>query len=102
VNSSDGFFGFDIGKMLGLPNSALEEIKSSYQSWAKQNEACLNTYAHHHPCPSWKRINEVLRNCSLYQQAEEVKSTYVEGMHTSSISPSIYLKQGGPPGFDSG
>ena len=77
--------GIDIGEFLGLPKSALEEIRRSYQSWAKRKEAYLDTYAHHHPCPSWKKINEVLRQCYLYQQAEEVKNTYVEGMHCITV-----------------
>ena len=74
-------FHIDIGEFLGLPKSALEEIRKSYQSWAKRKEAYLDTYTHHHPCPSWKKINEILQQYSLYQQAEEVKNVYVEGMH---------------------
>jgi hypothetical protein len=70
----------DIGKLLGLPKSALGEFRRNYQSWARRKEAYLDTYAHHHPCPSWKRINEVLWRCGLDQQAEEVQNTYVEGM----------------------
>ena len=70
-----------IGELLGLPQSALEEIKKSYQSMAKRKEAYLDAYTHHHPCPSWKVISEVLWKYELYQQAEEVESTYVQGMH---------------------
>ena len=73
--------GNDIGEWLGLPESVLEEIRRSYQNWAKRKDAYLDTYAHHHPCPSWKEINEILQEYSLHQQAEEVKNTYVEGMH---------------------
>ena len=69
-----------IGELLGLPQSALLEIKSSYQSWAKRKEAYLDTYIHRHPCPSWKKISEVLERCRLHQQAREVKRTYVRGM----------------------
>ena len=50
-----------IGKQLYLPQSAIEDIRKSYQSEAKRKEAYLDTYAHHHPCPSWRRIGEVLR-----------------------------------------
>ena len=70
-----------IGKQLGLPQSALEEVRRSYQSKAKRKEAYLDTYTHHHPCPSWKRISMVLRGCDLNQQADEVENTYVQGMH---------------------
>ena len=80
VEDRGGIFRIDIGQLLGLPKSALEEIKKSYQSWAKREEAYLDTYAHHHPCASWKKISEALQRCFLYQQAEEVKNTYVEGM----------------------
>ena len=76
-----GFPGYDIGGSLGLPESALAEIRKRYQSWAKRKEAYLDTYVHYHPCPSWKAIHELLGKCSLRQQAEEVKVTYVQGMH---------------------
>ena len=42
---------------LGLPLSAMEETRKSYQSNTKRKEAYLDTYAHHHPCPSWKKIS---------------------------------------------
>ena len=70
-----------IGEQLYLPQSAIEEIRKSYKSEAKRKEAYLDTYAHHHPCPLWKRISEVLRRCHLRQQADEVENVYVQGMH---------------------
>ena len=70
-----------IGEQLYLPQSVIEEIRKSYQSKAKRKEAYLDTYAHHHPCPSWKRIGEVLRRYDLDQQADEVENIYVQGMH---------------------
>ena len=72
---------FGIGEQLYLPQSALQEIRKSYQSEAKRKEAYLGTYANHHPCPSWKRIGEVLRECDIFQQAKEVENIYVQGMH---------------------
>ena len=80
VEDPDGA-GILIGKSLGLPRSALEEIRGNYQSSTKRKEAYLDTYTHHHPCPSWKKISEVLRKCELYKLAMEVKHTYVQGMH---------------------
>ena len=71
----------DIGECLGLPQSVLEEIKRSYQSPTQQKDAYLDTYTHQHPCPSWKTVVQTLRECYLYQQADEVKNTYVQGMH---------------------
>ena len=70
-----------IGEYLGLPKSALEEIRRSYQSVTRCKDAYLDTYTHHHPCPSWKNISEVLRECYLHQQADEVENTYVQGMY---------------------
>ena len=72
---------YGIGGFLGLPDSALAEIQSSYQSWAKRKEAYLDTYVHHHPCPSWKKISELLKQHSLKHQAGEVEDTYIQGMH---------------------
>ena len=71
----------DIGELLGLPQSALEEIRWSYQSKTKRKDAYLDTYTHRHPCPTWKKISEVLRLRDLDQQADEVENTYVQGMH---------------------
>ena len=70
-----------IGECLGLPKSALEEIRRSYQSKTKRKDAYLDTYTHRHPCPSWKKISEVLGRCRFHQQAKEVENTYVQGMH---------------------
>ena len=70
-----------IGEYLGLPESVLEEIRRSYQSKTKRKDAYLDTYTHRHPCPSWKKISEVLRKYHLRQQADEVENTYVQGMH---------------------
>ena len=70
-----------IGYYLGLPQSALEEIRSSFQSATERKDAYLDTYSHHHPCPSWRKVADVLEGCSLYQEAEEVEDTYVKGMH---------------------
>ena len=77
-----GLFGeeFGIGEQLGLPQSTVAEIGKSYQSKAKRKEAYLDTYAHHHPCPSWTKISEVLSVCRLNEQAQEVDNTYVQGM----------------------
>ena len=72
---------YDIGRFLRLPESALAEIRKRYQSKDKRKEAYLDTYVHYHPCPSWKVIQDVLGKCFLRQQAEEVKITYVQGMH---------------------
>ena len=70
-----------IGVMFGLPESAVKEIRRSYQNKDKRKEAYLDTYAHHHPCPSWKKISGVLWECDLYQQVNEVENTYVQGIH---------------------
>ena len=68
-------------RLLGLPHSVVEEIKRSYQSPTQRKEAYLDTYTHQHPCPSWKKVVETLTWYGLYQQANEVENTYVQGMH---------------------
>ena len=78
---SVGLSGESIRDMLGLPQPELEEIRRSYQSKTKRKDAYLDTYSHHHPCPTWKKISEILRRCLLDQQADEVENTYVQGMH---------------------
>ena len=69
-----------IGDLLGLPQSVLKEIKSSFQSATERKDAYLDTYSHHHPCPSWRKVADVLIWCSLYLEAKEVEDTYVKGM----------------------
>ena len=77
-----GWDGRSIGERLGLPQSAIDEIKSSYQSAAQRKEAYLDTYANHHPWPSWRVVVGVLQQCQLHQQSDDVQNTYVQGnMH---------------------
>ena len=73
----DGNTSLSIGQLLGLPQSALEEIKRSYQSSTERKEAYLDTYTHHHPCPSWKRVVNALWNCNLNRQVDDVMVTYM-------------------------
>ena len=68
-----------IGELLGLPQSAIDEIKSSYQSAARRKEAYLDTYANQHPWPSWRKLVDVLWECRLPQQSDNVENTYVQG-----------------------
>ena len=78
-SDSTGWYGRSIGEWLGLPQSAIDEIKSSYQSAAQRKEAYLDTYANHHPWPSWRKVGHVLQQCDLDQQSDDVKNTYVQG-----------------------
>ena len=82
--------GYDIGGFLGLPESALAEIRKRYQSKAKRKEAYLDTYIHYHPCPSWKAIHELLGKCFLHREAGEVEVTYVQGMHAVKFNMNCY------------
>ena len=68
-----------IGEVLGLPQSTVDQIKSSYQSTTQRKDAYLDAYTHRHPCPSWKKVAEVLLDYRLDQQAEEVENTYLKG-----------------------
>ena len=69
-----------IGKEFSLPQSVVEQIKSSYQSTTQRKDAYLDAYAHCHPCPSWKKVAHVLWECDLDQLSEQVENTYVQGM----------------------
>ena len=68
-----------IGDEFGLPKSAVDQIKSSYRSATQRKDAYLDAYTHRHPCPSWKKVAEVLSERSLYQQVKEVENTYLKG-----------------------
>ena len=68
-----------IGDEFGLPESTLDQIKSSYQSTNQRKDAYLDAYTHLHPCPSWKKVSEVLSECDLYRQVKEVENTYLKG-----------------------
>ena len=70
-----------IGEWLGLPQSAVEEIKKGYQRPTQRKEAYLDTYTHQHPWPSWKKVAETLWICDLNRQADKVKNIYVQGMY---------------------
>ena len=69
----------DIGNWLNLPESKVGKIKTTYDSPFRRREVYLDLYATHHPCPSWKHVARSLRIIGLVRQADEVKSTYVEG-----------------------
>ena len=79
----------DIGNWLELPQSKVNKIKISYDSPFRRRETYLELYATHHPCPSWKHVARSLRRIDLVHQADEVKSTYIQGtyitMHNITI-----------------
>ena len=75
-----------IGEMLDLPESAIDEIKSSCQSAARRKEAYLDTYANQHPWPSWRTVVGVLQSCRLHQQSGDVENTYVQGEQVNDCS----------------
>ena len=75
-----------IGERLGLPQSAIDEIKSSYQSTARRKEAYLDMYANQHPWPSWRKVVYVLQECNLRQQSDDVENTYVQGEQVNDCS----------------
>ena len=66
---------------LGLPRSEIDGIQKDYQSPTRRKEAYLDLYVHQHPCPTWNRVAEVLRDwrVDLPQQADLVENTYVKG-----------------------
>ena len=79
VEGSENVGGTGIGYWLGLPESALQEIKTNFRSTTLQKEAYLDTYTHCHPSPCWKKIKICLQKCRLYQEANAVEKTYIQG-----------------------
>ena len=71
---------------LGLSESEVDNIKSSYDSPMQRKEAYLDLYVHQHPCPSWINIATTLEVLGLYQQAVFVENTYVKGTQDTSSS----------------
>ena len=66
---------------LGLPPSIIKDIKKNYWSSNQRRDAYIDEYTHNHPCPSWKKVADVLRDHhSLGEQADEVEKIYVQGM----------------------
>ena len=74
------------GGWLDLPESEVDNIKSSYDSPMQRKEAYLDLYVHQHPCPSWARIARILEVFGLRRQAYFVKNTYVKGTQDTSSS----------------
>ena len=55
----------------------------NYHSPAQRKEACLDTYVHHHPYPSWWQAALILRHrFKLHQQADLVENTYYYWMRS--------------------
>ena len=71
-----------LGDYLEIPDSKREEFQMnlSYRTLTQRKEAYLDYYVHNHPLASWTKIAEVLRSCTLPQQANEVEKTYIQGM----------------------
>ena len=66
-------------------------VTMNYQDPAWRKEAYLDYYAHNNSLASWSEVAEVLHWCELYQEADVVEKTYVQGMHLqSSLSHDIH------------
>ena len=96
---SAGVYRRSIKDLLGLPQSAVKEIKRNFKSTTQRKEAYLDTYTHRHPFPTWTTIVEALRLCNLRQQAQLVEETYVQGttlcVHTFTIRATCVLQYSG-------
>ena len=74
---------YDVGLLLGLPNSKRSEIQTNYHSPVQRREAYIDAYVDDHPCPSWKEVSYALRAVGLDDQADEVERTYVQGTNNT-------------------
>ena len=90
--SMDHYHVDSLGGFLDTPFSKIDEFQMNYQDPARRKEACLDEYAHNHPLASWSKVAVVLHWFGLYQEADMVKKTYVQGMHLqSSLSHDMYI-----------
>jgi hypothetical protein len=71
------------------------ETWKNYQSLTLRKEAFLDLYVHHHPCPTWSHVAEVLRSrmVNLPQQADLVENTYVKGIQDILCCICVYVYQ---------
>ena len=76
-----------LGHYLDLPQSEIDRIRKDYQSPIQRKEAYLDLYIHQHPCPTWGRVAEVLRDgwINLPQQADLVENTYIKGTQDTPV-----------------
>jgi len=81
----------DLGHQLDVPWSKMSEIKSLYHSDHRM-EAVLDYYVKYYPAPSWKQIAETLQKTSLYSQADEVTTKYVQGMDVNHVTCLILIQ----------
>ena len=72
---------------LDLPGSKVAEMKRNLRSPSQRREAYLDLYATGHPCPSWRQVAKALREIELYDQADTVESTYVQGTRIIPMHP---------------
>ena len=76
---------------LDTPLSKRDEFRMNYQDPARRKEAYLDEYAHNYPLASWSQVAGALYEHGLFQEADVVKKTYVQGMHLqSSLSHDIH------------
>ena len=70
-----------LGVYLDLPQSEKDKIKTDFQNLTQRKEAYLDLYVHQHPCPTWRRVADILGGFPfiLPQQADLVENTYVKG-----------------------
>ena len=81
----------DLDFYLNTPSSKKAEFQRNYQNPARRKEACLDYYAHNHPLASWSQVVETLNRFGLFQEADVVGKTYVQGMHLqSSLSHDVH------------
>ena len=76
----------NLGFWLCLPYSKTNEVKRNFHCPSQRREAYFDLYATDHPCPSWSQVAEALRNgAGLYNQADMVENTYVQGKISTSL-----------------
>ena len=86
-----------LGFWLGLPETKRDDVDRNFHSPSQRRDAYLDLYATDHPCPSWKRVVEILRfGVHLSCQADMVKNTYVEGRIPHFLEFSLHFQANHP------
>lgn len=70
-----------MGSYLDTPLSKREKFQMNYKNPAHRKEAYLDYYVHKHPLACWTKIAQILCWCGLFQQADVVESTYIQGSY---------------------
>ena len=71
--------GGGVGRILQIPDSARDIIKSRHSSQSERVKAFGEWYLNNHPCPSWRHVAHRLYVWNEHGVLEVLKSRYLKG-----------------------